>query len=167
MGQVIVFGGTYCPRGSIEANGALLATSEHSALFSLYGTMYGGDGRTTFGIPDLRGRMVTHVGNGPGLQNLGPQGAKGGSQSFTLTTQNLASHQHTAYAVNIATDASNPSNNLTGRTNIYHVDDGSNLVNMATDLISQTGAGQAYNKTSPYQAIRYCVATQGTYCSRN
>ena len=88
MGEIIIVGTNFCPRGSIEANGQLLSIEDNSALFSLFGTLYGGDGRTTFGLPDLRGRAAIHSGQGPGLTNR-VQGQKGGQENVEGASGNL------------------------------------------------------------------------------
>jgi microcystin-dependent protein len=95
IGSVCMTAATFCPRGFAEANGQLLAISSNSALFSLLGTNYGGDGRTTFGLPDLRGRTPVGIGTGPGLQNI-RQGAMPGREFITLNLLNLPSHTHSA-----------------------------------------------------------------------
>ncbi|GGY37177.1 microcystin dependent protein [Bacterioplanes sanyensis] len=95
IGSVCMTAATFCPRGFAEANGQLLAISSNSALFSLLGTNYGGDGRTTFGLPDLRGRTPVGIGTGPGLQNI-RQGAMPGREFITLNILNLPSHTHSA-----------------------------------------------------------------------
>ena len=90
IGQVIAFGGNFAPRGWAFCDGQLLAISQNTALFSILGTIYGGDGRTTFALPDLRGRATVHPGNGPGLSSR-RLGEKGGSETNTLTTNQLPS----------------------------------------------------------------------------
>lgn len=95
IGSVCMTAATYCPRGYQEAKGQLLAIANYSALYSVVGTNYGGDGRTSFGLPDLRGRSGIGVGIGPGLQDV-RQGAKPGRESITLTQANLPSHSHSA-----------------------------------------------------------------------
>ncbi len=93
LGQIIMFGGNFAPRGWAFCNGQLMSVSEYSALFSLLGTIYGGDGRTTFALPDLRGRVPIHAGSGPGLTRY-HEGRKGGSETNTLTPQQLPAHNH-------------------------------------------------------------------------
>ena len=97
LGQVILFAGNYPPRGWAFCHGQLLPISDNNALFSLLGTIYGGDGRTDFALPDLRGRAPIGVGQGPGLRRF-VEGSKGGAEQVTLTTNNLPSHTHTATA---------------------------------------------------------------------
>lgn len=89
LGQVMLVGFNFCPRGTVAAEGQLLPIASNSALFSLYGTIYGGDGRTTFALPDLRGRSPISMGQGPGLGNY-PEGRKGGSETFTVTSSQYA-----------------------------------------------------------------------------
>ncbi len=93
IGEIIMFGGNFAPRSWAFCDGQLLAISQYNALFSLFGTIYGGDGRTTFGLPDLRGRIPVHQGSGPGLT---PRqiGTRSGSEQVTLTPQDLPSHTH-------------------------------------------------------------------------
>jgi microcystin-dependent protein len=94
IGSICAFGGNFAIRGYASANGQLLPINTNTALFSILGTTYGGDGRTTFGLPDLRGRAAVGWGNGPGLSNIG-LGQRGGSESFALTNQQLPNHTHT------------------------------------------------------------------------
>ena len=93
LGEIMWVGFNFCPRGWADANGQLLAINSNQALFSLYGTIYGGDGRTTFALPDLRGRTPVHVGQGPALSNY-PQGSKGGAENVVLNTTEIPSHSH-------------------------------------------------------------------------
>lgn len=172
LGQMMLFGGNFCPRGWATTNGQLLAINSNQALFSLLGTMYGGDGRTTFGLPDLRGRAPISVGQGPGLPNY-TQGQKGGSETFTLTLNQLPSHTHTGTmrASTQTGNSANPNNNVLavnpGGDQMYHVDASTN--NMAADslAINNTGGSQAVNKLSPFTTLQWCIALQGVFPSRN
>lgn len=101
IGQVATFGFNFCPRGWVPANGQLLSIPENTALFSLYGTFYGGDGRTTFGLPDLRGRAVVSFGQAPGMANY-RIGDKGGAEVVTLNTQEMPSHNHPGSASGVS-----------------------------------------------------------------
>lgn len=167
MGQVMAFGGNFCPRSWANADGQLLPISSYSALFSIFGTMYGGDGRTTFGLPDLRNRSIVHVGNGPGIGSSGAQGAKSGTTSFTLLQSQMPSHNHGVQAATDAPDNQNPTGDLLGRSQIYKNESGSTRARMANDMILNSGGNQAVSKRSPMQVIRYCVALEGVYCSRS
>ena len=97
IAEIIMFGGNFAPRGWAFCDGQLLSISSNSALFSILGTTYGGDGRTTFGLPDLRGRVAMHPGSGPGLTQR-RLGEKSGMETVTLTTNQIPSHNHTATA---------------------------------------------------------------------
>lgn len=172
LGQMMLFGGNFCPRGWGDASGALLPINQYSALFSLLGTMYGGDGRTTFALPDLRGRAPISLGSGPGLPSYPTQGARGGSTSFTLTINTMPTHNHigTMRASQIAGDTANPKDNSLATspgTPIYHT--GAPNVNMdvGTVVIGNSGANIPVNKLSPYLVMRWCVAMQGVFPSRN
>lgn len=172
IGQMLPFGGNFCPRGFALANGALLPISQNTALFSILGTTYGGDGRTTFGLPNLQGRSIIGAGRGPGLADY-RLGQFGGTEALTIGLQNLPSHTHAGRikANNGAANSTTPVRNSlavapTG-VNIYSTADPANNMN-ANDLnISATGGGQQISKVSPYQVIRWCVALTGTYPSRS
>ena len=101
IGEIIMFGGNFAPRGWALCNGQLLSISQNSALFSILGTTYGGDGRTTFGLPDLRGRVSMHPGTGPGLSPRS-LGQKGGAETETLTTSNMPSVCRPTMAASLA-----------------------------------------------------------------
>ena len=102
FGEIRLFAGTFAPRGWAFADGQLLAIASNNALFSLYGTYYGGDGRTTFGLPDLRGRIPLHTGQGPGLSNR-KLGAEGGRETVTINQNQLPTHNHTPLNATTAT----------------------------------------------------------------
>lgn len=168
IGQLVPVGFNFCQRQTAAANGQLLAISSNTALFSLLGTIYGGDGRTTFALPDLRGRMPMHAGNGPGLTSH-PQGQKSGVETVTLTEVNLPSHSHTITSVNQTGDKGGPVTDLLAKpsdgSKIYH--DGPPDSTMDPRMVQNTGGGQAFNIMNPYLAINWCVATQGIYPSRS
>jgi microcystin-dependent protein len=153
IGEIRLFGYTYCPRGWIEADGQLLPISQNEALFSLYGTTYGGDGRTNFALPDLRGRAPIHVGQGPGLSSY-PLGQSGGAETVTLSVEQMPAHEHTFTELT----------NANGTTPGLAVRSGGGEQATAT---SQTGGSQAHENRSPYQVMRYCIALAGIYPSRN
>lgn len=172
LGQITPAGYTFCPRGTAEANGALLPINTNSALFSLFGTTYGGDGRTTFGLPDLRSRIPIHQGNGPGLSTYS-WGQRTGVETTTASLANLASHTHRA-AIRTLSGAPNTMSPV-GAT--FSVTGGNAYNNSATPTgrfmnagavgVENTGLGQAQNNMQPYTTIRYCVTTQGLYPSRS
>lgn len=173
LGQLMAFGGNFCPRGWAETNGALLPISSYSALFSLLGTTYGGDGRTTFGLPDLRARAPVGDGNGPGIGDY-RLGQKGGTTSFTLTINEMPSHTHSG---TVAASPADGDTNIPVRNSFAASTNGSNVYldgdpainNMHPDTlrINATGGGTAVQKVSPFQAVKWCIAIQGVYPSRN
>nr|WP_298929407.1 tail fiber protein [uncultured Erythrobacter sp.] len=173
LGQMMLFGGNFCPRGWAATDGTLLAINSNSALFSLLGTMYGGDGRTTFGLPDLRGRAPISVGQGAGLPSYS-QGSKGGSTNFTLAVANMPSHTHTgtiAASPNPG-DTNQPVRNSFARSNNganVYLDGNPAINNMHPNVlrVNPTGGGVAVNKVSPYLTMQWCIATQGVFPSRN
>ena len=111
VGEIRMFAGNFAPRGWAYCDGQLLAVSQNDALFSLFGTIYGGDGRTTFGLPDLRGRFPIHAGQGPGLSNR-RLGSKGGAETVTVTANQLPSHTHPIKGTNDNATASDPAGQL-------------------------------------------------------
>ncbi|MCP5072430.1 MAG: phage tail protein [Rhodobacteraceae bacterium] len=169
LGQLMLVGYNFCPRSWVAADGQLLPVSQYSALFSLYGTTFGGDGRTTFGIPDLRGRAPIHTGHGPGLANY-LLGSRGGAEGFTLTESQMPSHNHSAEATNDVADKNGPGTDILGvptdpLLNIYS--DAVPDRTMDPRMIGDTGGNQAVAKRSPYLTMRWCVALQGVFPSRS
>jgi microcystin-dependent protein len=166
IGEIRMFAGNFAPRGWALCNGQLLAVSSNDALFSLIGTIYGGDGRTTFGLPDLRGRTVVHAGNGPGLsqRNIG---SSGGSASNTFSTAQLPSHNH-AISINSAEEGTteDPNGSFvagTGTLSFSPTSDGT----MASPTVGNTGNNQSVNNMQPYGVVNYIIALTGIYPSRN
>jgi microcystin-dependent protein len=175
IGQIEMFGGNFAPRDWAFCDGALLQIASFTALFSILGTTYGGDGRTTFGLPDLRGRMPIHEGQGPGLPNY-RLGQKGGQPTKVLTSVQMSSHAHAHSAAMKATASNAGTPNPTGTTLgiptavLYHDTDGPS-VDMsdasAGGETASTGGGQSFNKMPPYLALNYIIALQGIFPSRN
>ncbi|HTT97594.1 MAG TPA: tail fiber protein [Rhizomicrobium sp.] len=168
LGQLMVVGFTFCPRGWTEANGQILSIASNTALFSLYGTTYGGNGQTTFALPDLRGRVAMHVGAGLGLPNA-DQGEVLGTPTTTLTVANLPAHNHSLNASGAAPSSNDPSGNLLGTfTPTQHVyDPGAPNKVMAPTAIGMTGQNIPFDQHQPSLVLRYCVALQGVFPSRN
>ncbi len=175
IGEITTVGFNFCPRGWAPLNGQLLAISQYNALYSLLGTVYGGDGRTTFALPDMRGRTGIHTGSGPGLTDR-RLGSKGGAESVTLTVNQMPAHTHsaasTSRASNLPADSADPTGNVNALDvggNTYHT--GGGTVDMAsgsvTTTIGSAGGSQAHQNMQPYLTLTYCIATVGTYPSRN
>ena len=164
-----MFGGNFAPRGWAFCDGTLLAISQNTSLFSILGTTYGGDGRTTFALPDLRGRIPMHQGTGPGLSTY-RLGQKGGRENVTLNINQLPSHNHTGAikASSTAADYDTPGTNVSIGKSEFFVESAAN-----TDLISgsitvaNTGGNQPVNIENPYLGLNFIIALVGTYPSRN
>ncbi|MFT4532720.1 MAG: microcystin-dependent protein [Saprospiraceae bacterium] len=166
IGQVMMFGGNFAPRSWAFCEGQLLAISSHSALFSILGTIYGGDGRSTFALPDLRGRVAIQPGNGPGLPSHS-LGQRGGNADTTLVTSNLPATQASWPTPNTEANSPDPSNSSpgtpTGDGIIYKADS-----NTTTKPGSIVGAqNRSFSNQDPYIAVNYIIALQGIYPSRN
>lgn len=167
LGQMMNVGFNYCPRGWANADGTLMQIAQFTALFSLLGTTYGGDGRVTFGLPDTRGRAIVGIGSGAGLPTIAA-GEKGGTVSMTLQAANLPSHTHHLVGSEEDAGTGDPADGLlavTGTPSYTAVT--SSPANMNAAAIGSTGGGQAVQKRSPYLGGRWCIAIQGTYPSRN
>lgn len=181
LGQIILFGGNFAPRGWAQCNGQLLPISQNSALFSILGTTYGGDGRTTFALPDLRGRAPIGWGNGPGL---GPVelGEVGGAQTTTLTIPNLPSHNHpVTQSLQVAqgassnggdTDTPNPGAvpaAASGNAIYSHSTPDTTLLPAhatGTITVGVTGGNAPVSIQNPYVGMNYIIALEGIYPSR-
>lgn len=179
MGTLTLFAGDYCPRGYIAANGSLLPVQSYSALFSIMGTRYGGDGRSTFAVPDLRGRAPVHKGALTGGGDI-KIGQKMGVRNVTLTTENLPAHSHDTEVDLMATTntqgrTKTPAGNLIAATSgaafFWPPFQGAeNLVEMAPDSLrvkdQKVGNSKPVLVQSPILAMTYCVNTSGVYPSR-
>jgi microcystin-dependent protein len=164
LGQIQLFAFGWAPQGWALCDGRLLAISSNTALFSLLGTTYGGDGRTTFALPDLRGRVPLGQGQGPGLSNY-DLGEVGGSESVTVTTQQLPSHNHGVKGSASATSKS-PAGLVPAFDSAaaaYGAPDGTQ---MAADMTQNTGNGQPVPTLQPFLGACYCIAVEGIYPSR-
>jgi microcystin-dependent protein len=165
IGTIIQFAGNFAPRGWMLCDGTLLAISQNAALFSILGTTYGGDGVTTFALPDLRGRVCIHVGQGPGLSPYS-LGESGGTENVTLLVNNMPAHSHSYNAAETGDGVGAPNGNALGKTpaNIYTT----NPPNVAMNAlaIGSTGGSQPFSVRQPYLAINWLIATEGVYPSR-
>ncbi len=170
IGQIQPFGFGFAPQGWALCSGQLLPISQYSALFSLLGTTFGGDGRTTFALPDLRSRSIVGVGSGAGLSTIS-WGEKGGAEQITLTTANMPAHRHSVTATtNDATldEAAAGVRFGTAGTPIYApASSGTGTVALAADSTSQVGGSQAFQSRNPFLGIYVCIALVGVYPSRN
>ena len=167
VGEIRMFAGNFAPRGWAFCDGQLLAVSQNDALFSLLGTIYGGDGRTTFALPDLRGRIPLHQGTGPGLSSR-RLGSKSGSENVTLTTNQLASHSHDLNAnTAAATDAAPQGKVLADPTPARIYEQVAQNASAATTAIANTGGTQPHTNLMPTLCVNFIIALFGIYPSRN
>ncbi len=164
IGEIKMVGFNFPPRGWAFCDGQLLAIAQNTALFSLLGTTYGGDGRTTFGLPDMRGRFPTHVGTGPGLSPR-VSGQRSGTETHTLSQNQLPAHSH---VVNLAAGTEGDSNDPAGR--LLAVTDDRNYVSGsggAMGSTANTGGGQSVNHMPPFLVVHFCIALVGLFPSRS
>ncbi len=169
LGEVRLFGFTFAPRGWANCDGQLLPISQNNALFALLGTTYGGDGQTTFGLPDLRGRYPMHTGQGPGLSSR-PMGQEGGQELVTLTTNEMPGHGHVTVlkardANATSTDPANAGLSVAREDTYGTVGD---LVDMEAGSVDvgNTGGSQPHNNMPPFLAMRWCIALVGIFPSQ-
>jgi len=164
LGQIMIFGGNFAPRGWAFCHGQLLSIAQNTALFSILGTTYGGDGRTTFGLPDFQGRAVVSPGHGPGLSSY-RLGEKTGTETNVLTNANLPTHHHSVH-VPISTATGDESEGFLAAANIYAEEATSNAFypNVA---VGSNGSNTPVNNMAPFTTINYIIALQGTFPSRS
>ncbi|WP_452597750.1 phage tail protein [Pontimicrobium sp. MEBiC01747] len=169
LGEIIMFGGNFAPRGWALCDGQLLPISQYSALFSILGTTYGGDGRTTFALPDLRGRSPIHAGHGPGLSTM-KLGQRGGTETKTLNITELPSHNHLA-AMSVskaAADDDTPSTGVSiGASEIFVAGGANQPLANGSVAVGNAGGQQPFNIRNPFEVVNYIIALQGVFPSRN
>lgn len=167
IGEVVCGGWNFCPVGWGECNGQLLPISENDALFALIGTTYGGDGQTTFAVPNILGRTMVGQGQGPGLSNK-VIGEVGGAESVTLTTNQLPSHTHAMVANTSTEKAASPTGRIMGTTPAGASVFSSSAPNMtlSASAVSSVGGSQPHNNLQPYLAAKCCISLFGVFPSQ-
>ncbi len=170
IGEIRFFGFNFAPRGWAMCSGQTLSISQNTALFSLLGTMYGGNGQTTFALPDLRGRVAIHVGQGPGLQNY-TQGEMSGEETHTLIATEMPAHTHSITASSAIGTQSSPAGAVIAgsdpsRGSAHFAPDNPDST-LAAQTISAAGGSQPHNNLQPYLVGNYCIALEGIFPSRN
>lgn len=174
IAEIMLFGGNFAPRGWATCSGQLLAIAQNTALFSLLGTTYGGNGQTNFALPDLRGRVPVGMGTGPGLPNI-TQGEVGGAASHTLITPEMPSHIHSSQLVmGGPANANSPATHLASSG---YVESTGDPVKISTDVAAggftlgqnttPAGNSQPHNNMQPYLGINFVIALEGIFPSRN
>lgn len=171
IGQIVLMANTFPPEGWADCNGQLLGITAFPALFSLIGTTYGGDGKTTFGLPDLRGRVPIHQGTGGGLTQRRP-GQRFGEEKVALTTNHMPSHNHAVFADAAPATVIDPEDQFLAETATGPADrrfysatvPADRTLNAAT--VGMTGLGTGHENMMPFQVLRYYIALTGIFPSR-
>ena len=170
VAEIRIFPFNFAPTGWAFCNGQLLPISQNTALFSLLGTFYGGDGKSTFALPDLQGSVAVHSGQGPGLSDrfLGEQS---GSETVTLLGSEMPVHTHSLRANPQLGDSPSPAANRTiarlGSINVYQTTSNASLTNMAVEGLPVAGGDLPHNNLMPYLTLNYCIALQGIFPPRS
>jgi microcystin-dependent protein len=164
VAEIRIFPFNFAPRGWAFCNGQLIPISQNTALFSLVGTMYGGDGRSTFALPNFQGRTPIGQGQGPGLSNRSI-GETGGSESVTLLQSEMPNHTHTMSQSLRPADSLNPQAQGLGTGNNVYAPS-ANLSAMSQTSLSPAGGGMPHNNMQPYLALNFCIAMQGVFPPR-
>lgn len=165
LAEVRMVGFNFAPRGWAFCDGQILPINQNQSLYSLLGTTYGGDGRTSFALPDLRGRTPIHRGDGHTL------GQKGGAETVTLTAAEIAAHTHTAKAISAPGNNAFPDGRLLAAEALpemaYRDPEAASMTALRSGTITNAGGGQAHNNMQPYLVVDFCIALQGLFPSRN
>jgi microcystin-dependent protein len=168
VAEIRIFPFNFAPKGWAFCNGQILPLSQNTALFSLLGTTYGGDGKSNFALPDLQGSTPMHPGQGPGL-SLHDLGEQGGSETVTLLESEIPLHTHNLMAQSTplggTTLPDGNSLNRPGSGNLYSAS-AANQVQMADQTLAHTGGDQPHNNMQPYLALNFCIALQGVFPPR-
>lgn len=166
IAEIRIFASTFAPSGWADCNGAILPIAQNTALFSLVGTTFGGDGRTSFGLPNLQGRAPMHPGTGPGLTSR-QLGETGGSATVTLNASSLPAHTHALQASTDEATTSQADGKLPAVTREDAYATGGTTASMSPGAVQLVGGGQAHNNLQPYLVLRFIIALQGIFPSRS
>jgi microcystin-dependent protein len=168
VGEIRMFGGSFAPVGWAMCDGSLLPISQFDALFALIGTTYGGDGQTTFAVPDLRGRVPIHQGQNPTTGTTFTLGQKAGVETVTLTSQQMPVHTHQVHATTADGTVPSPSNGLWAKSALNEFSTvTSPVAAMAADAVSTVGGSQPHANMMPYQCVNFIIATEGMWPQQN
>jgi len=165
LAEVRMFGFNFAPRGWAFLDGQILPINQNQSLYSLLGTNYGGDGRTSFALPDLRGRTPMHKGDGHALAQ------KSGAEAVVLTAAEIAAHSHAAKASSSVGDSPTPASHVLAAEQAtefaYRDPEAATSTALRSGTIANAGGGQAHNNMQPYTTLSFCIALQGLFPSRN
>jgi microcystin-dependent protein len=161
LGEVKIISWNFSPKGWAFCNGQSLPINQNQALFSLLGTMYGGNGQTTFALPDYRGRVPIHQGSGFII------GQAGGQEFHTLTQSEMPTHNHVASATSVAATVGTPGGNYLGNVSTKVYGNVSNLTTLNPTTISNVGGSQAHENRAPFLVLNFIIALQGAFPSQN
>jgi microcystin-dependent protein len=166
LAEIRMVGFNFAPRNWAFCDGQILPINQNQSLYSLLGTTYGGDGRTSFALPDLRSRTPIHVGTGHTL------GQKSGEEAHSLSVQEMPTHTHTLQASDANATHPGPAENLLARSSlasgmVYSTTEQAQDVTLGASAITHTGNGQGHDNMQPYLALNFCIALQGLFPSRN
>lgn len=165
VAEIRIFPFNFAPKGWAWCDGQLLPISQNTALFSLLGTTYGGNGKSNFALPDLQGRAPMHPGQGPGL-SLHDLGETGGSETVSLLESEIPSHSHTVHALNDSGLQSSPTGAYPARANFYNTNPGGSTVAMSANAVTPAGGDQPHNNMMPYLTFYFNIALQGVFPPR-
>ncbi|OMH33805.1 phage tail protein [Motiliproteus sp. MSK22-1] len=165
IGEIRMFAGNFAPRTWAFCDNSLITPGSNEALFSLLGTRYGGNGRTTFALPDMRGRLPMHQGTGPGLTPR-PIGQRTGVETVTLTAADMPSHTHPLEGSGNDGDSAEPQSRTLGSGQQAFDTGNTNLVAMSPSQVSDAGGSQPHYNMMPFLCVSFIIALQGDYPSR-
>lgn len=173
VGELRIFAGNFAPQGWLMCDGQVVSISDYDTLFNLLGTTYGGDGQSTFGIPDLRGRVPVHQGSGPGQNYV--MGQTGGLETVTLTSPQMAQHTHSLVSTSTPATLPKPSNQTIfadmgppgANLNAYAAYAGTSQVTLAGASVSVAGGNQSHENRQPYLGVNFIISLYGVYPSQN
>lgn len=166
LAEIRIVGFNFAPRGWAFCDGQILPINQNQSLYSLLGTTYGGDGRTTFALPDLRSRTPIHRSSGHSL------GQKSGAETVTLTAAEIAAHTHTAKASSSPANQNPPTGHVLAQAEppgdwLYHDGGSGTKTAVRSGTVTNAGGGQAHDNMQPYLTLAFCIALQGLFPSRN
>ncbi|MEG0185274.1 MAG: tail fiber protein [Stenotrophomonas sp.] len=170
VGEIRMFGFSRVPTGWLACDGTLQSIAEYEVLYTLLGTTYGGDGQSTFGVPDLRGRVPLHQGTGPGLTNR-PMGQMAGTESVTLTPAQMPAHTHVLSVTTAAATLDAPSTtalpgSLSGESLYLNDITGAAALPMEETAVSVSGGNQSHGNCMPTLTVQFCICCAGIYPSQ-